>query len=168
MTFYRCRAADSSSPTWGRQPEGPAAGWWSLTGACDSVVPHVDVPVRGGMTQLFAMPRDGKRLIFALFQAGQVGMLDISDPNRFKQLSIVNLGVNSGPHSVHLTHDDRRLVVTDYFLEEGDIGRIHLDGDHKVRVLDVSRRGLTVDPAFHVINSTRSSRPGRRGRMASG
>ena len=47
---------------------------------CESIVPHIDVPVRGGMTQLMAMPRSGDRLIFGLFQAGQVGMLDVSDP----------------------------------------------------------------------------------------
>jgi selenium-binding protein 1 len=32
---------------------------------CEDVVPHVEVPVRGGMTQLLAMPRSGDRLIFA-------------------------------------------------------------------------------------------------------
>ena len=35
---------------------------------CESIVPHIDVPVRGGMTQLMAMPRSGDRLIFGLFQ----------------------------------------------------------------------------------------------------
>lgn len=119
---------------------------------CETIVPHVDVPVRGGMTELLAVPRSGRRLIFALFQAGQVGMLDITDPRHFKQVSVVSFGPNAGPHSVHLTHDDKRLVVTDYFLDEDDFGKIHFEGDHKVRVLDVSDNALTVDPNWHVID----------------
>jgi len=119
---------------------------------CETIVPHIDVPVRGGMTQLLAVPRSGRRLIFSLFQAGQVGMLDITDPSQFKQVSVINLGKDTGPHSVHLTHDDKRLVVTDYFLNEDDFGKIHFEGDHKVHVFDVSDAGLTVAPNFHVID----------------
>ena len=119
---------------------------------CETIVPHVDVPVRGGMTQLLAMPRHGHRLIFGLFQAGQVGMLDISNPKQLKQMSVVSFGKDAGPHSIHLTHDDRRLIVTDYFLNEDGIGKIHFEGDHKVHVLDVSSDALTVDPRWHVID----------------
>ena len=119
---------------------------------CATIVPHVDVPVRGGMSQLLAMPRSGRRLIFGLFQAGQVGMLDITDRSQFKQLSVVSFGKDTGPHSIHLTHDDKRLVVTDYFLNEDDFGKIHFEGDHKVHVLSVSDDGLTIDPNFRVID----------------
>jgi selenium-binding protein 1 len=119
---------------------------------CESIVPHVEGPTRGGMTQLLAMPRSGRRLIFGSFQAGQVGMLDITNPAQFKQVSIVNFGLDAGPHSIHLTHDDQRLVVTDYFLEEDDFGKIHFEGDHKVRVLNVSDDGLAVDPDFRVVD----------------
>jgi 56kDa selenium binding protein (SBP56) len=119
---------------------------------CETIVPHVEVPVRGGMTQLLAMPRSGRRLIFSLFQAGQVGMLDITDPSQFKQVSVISLGKDTGPHSVHLTHDDKRLVVTDYFLNEDDFGKIHFEGDHKVHVFNVSDGGLTIDPNFQVID----------------
>ena len=63
---------------------------------CETIVPHVPVPVRGGMTQLMAMPRSGDRLIFGLFQAGQVGMLDVSDPEHPVQAGIVNLGRGCG------------------------------------------------------------------------
>lgn len=31
---------------------------------CEEIVPHVEVPVRGGMVQLLAMPRSGDRLLF--------------------------------------------------------------------------------------------------------
>jgi selenium-binding protein 1 len=90
-------------------------------------------------------------------------MLDISNPKRFKQVSVVSFGANAGTHSVHLTHDDQRLVVTDYFLDENAIGKVHLDGDHKVHVLDVKEQSLSVDPAFHVVdfNSAFSTGPAR-------
>jgi hypothetical protein len=47
---------------------------------CNTVVPHIPAPTPGGMAQLLAMPQSGDRLLFDLFQAGQVVMLDISDP----------------------------------------------------------------------------------------
>jgi hypothetical protein len=68
---------------------------------------------------------------------------------------------------VHLTHDGKRLVVTDYFLDQDDFGKIHLDGDRKVRVLEVGEKRLAVDPAFRVVDSTPPSRPGRRARTGS-
>ena len=117
---------------------------------CETIVPHVEVPVRGGMTQLLSMPRSGDRLIFASFQAGQVGMLDVSDPENPVQAGIVNLGVDAGPHMVALTDDDKRLVVGDYFLNEDDFGKIHFEGDHHVRVIKVSRNRLTLDRRFDI------------------
>ena len=116
------------------------------------ITPHVDTPVRGGMAGLLAVPRGGRRLIFATFLAGQVGMLDITNPKQFKQLSVVSFGANAGPHSVHLTHDDKRLIVTDYFLNQDGFGKVHLEGDHKVHVLDVRERSLAVDEAFRALD----------------
>jgi selenium-binding protein 1 len=117
---------------------------------CETIVPHVEVPVRGGMTQLLAMPRSGDRLIFASFQAGQVGMLDVRDPEHPVQTGIVNLGVDAGPHMIALTDDDKRLVVSDYFLNEDDFGKIHFEGDHHVHVIKVSKNRLTLDRRFDV------------------
>ena len=118
----------------------------------NDVTPHVDTPVPGGMPGLLAVPRGGRRLITATFMAGQVVMLDISNPKQFKQLSVVSFGKDAGPHSVHLTHDDKRLVVTDYFLNEDDFGKVHLEGDHKLHVLEVDEKSLTVDPAFQALD----------------
>ncbi|MFL5247230.1 MAG: selenium-binding protein SBP56-related protein [Myxococcales bacterium] len=117
-----------------------------------TVTPHVDTPVSGGMPGLLAMPRGGRRLIYATIMAGQVVMLDVTNPKRFTQVSVVSFGKDTGPHSVHLTHDDKRLVVTDYFLNQDDVGKVHLDGDHKVHVLDVGEKSLTVAPGFQVID----------------
>jgi len=82
-------------------------------------------------------------------------------------LTVINLGKDTGPHSVHLTHDDKRLVVTDYFLNEDDFGKIHFEGDHQVHVFNVSDAGLKVDPNFHVIDSIRPFPPGPRARTES-
>jgi hypothetical protein len=89
-----------------------------------------------------------------------VGMLDITNPRQFRQVSVVSFGKDAGPHSLHLTHDGRRLVVTDYFLNEDGVGKIHFEGDHKVRVLTVSDDRLAVDPAFPAIDFNTAFRTG--------
>jgi hypothetical protein len=128
---------------------------------CEDIVPHIEVPVTGGMVQLLAMLERGDRLIFGSFQAGQVGMLDISNPAHFTQKSIVSFGVDSGPHSIHLTEDDSRLVVTDYFLNEDDFGKIHFEGDHKVHVIKVTPDTLTLDTRFNLDFNTAFAFPAR-------
>jgi hypothetical protein len=129
---------------------------------CETIVPHIEVPVRGGMTQLLAMPRSGDRLIFGLFQAGQVGMLDISDPEHPVQASIINLGIDAGPHMVALTDDDKRLVVSDYFLNEDGFGKVHFEGDHHVRAIKVSRNRLVLDRRFDLdFNTAFATGPAR-------
>jgi len=129
---------------------------------CEDIVPHVEVPVRGGMTQLLAMPRSGDRLIFASFQAGQVGMLDVSDPEHPVQTGIVNFGMDAGPHMIALTDDDKRLVVSDYFLNEDDFGKVHFEGDHHVRVVKVFKKRLELDRRFDVdFNTAFTTGPAR-------
>ena len=129
---------------------------------CETIVPHVEVPVRGGMTQLLAMPRSGDRLIFGSFQAGQVGMLDISDPEHPVQAGIVNLGIDAGPHMIALTDDDKRLVVSDYFLNEDGFGKVHFEGDHHVRAIKVSRNRLVLDRRFDIdFNTAFATGPAR-------
>jgi hypothetical protein len=118
----------------------------------EDVTPHVDTPIRGGMPGLLAVPRGGRRLITATFMAGQVVMLDISNPKKFEQVSVVSFGENTGPHSVHLTHDSKRLIVTNYFLNQDGFGKVHMEGDHKVHVLDVKEQSLTIDPGFKAVD----------------
>ena len=96
------------------------------------------------------MPESGDRLIFGSFQAGQVGMLDVSDREHPVQSAIVNLGVGAGPHDIALTDDDKRLIVTDYFLNEDGFGKIHFEGDHKVHVIKVFRHRLELDTRFNL------------------
>jgi 56kDa selenium binding protein (SBP56) len=117
-----------------------------------TVTPHVDTSVRGGMGQIMAVPKTGDRLIFSLFQAGEVGMLDTTDRSNLKQVpgAIVSFGKDAGPHNIALTADDSRLVVTDYFLNEEDAGIIHFEGDHKVHVLKVAHDSLIQDDRFNL------------------
>lgn len=62
----------------------------------------------------------------------------------------MNLGKGSGPHSLLLADNGKRLVVSNYFLNEDNFGKVHLEGDHKVRAFWVSPRGLVADARFQV------------------
>src|SRR5215467_7103934 len=130
----------------------PIAGTAVAAFDCETVTPHVDTPVTGGMGQLLATPQSGDRLIFDLFQAGQVGLLDTTDRANLKQVpgAVVSFGANAGPHNLVLTDDDSRLVVSDYFLNEDDAGIVHFEGDHKVHVLQVTHDTLAEDTRFQL------------------
>jgi 56kDa selenium binding protein (SBP56) len=140
----------------------PIGGTAQVVFDCENIVPHIEVPVRGGMTQLLAITSTGDRLLFGSFQAGQVGMLDISNPEVPVQSGIVNLGIDAGPHSIALTDDDQRLVVADYFLNEDAFGKIHFEGDHQVRVVKVFKDHLKLDRHFDVdFNTAFATGPAR-------
>ncbi len=123
---------------------------------------HMDMP------QVLAITHDGPRLIFPLLGSGQIVMLDISRPERPKLMSVVNLGSGAGPHDIGLTGDDKRLIVTDYFLNQDDFGKIHFDGDHKVHILKVQHSKLELDTRFNLdFNTAFASGPARPHGMAS-
>jgi len=105
---------------------------------------------RGGWPQLMRMTRDGSRLFVTMNVAGLVAMLDTSDPGNPALLATVDLGAGSGPHYLTLTRDERRLVVSDYFLNEDEFGKVHQEGDHKVHVIDVRRDGMSLEPDFEL------------------
>jgi len=137
----------------------PIAGTAVEAFDCETVTPHVDTPVTGGMGQILATPQSGDRLIFGLFQAGQVGMLDTTDRAHLKQLSVVSFGKDTGPHNLMLSSDDSRLVVTDYFLTAGILS---FEGDHKVRVVKVTHDTLSEDTRFKLdFNTAFSTGPAR-------
>jgi hypothetical protein len=140
----------------------PVAGTATEAFDCDTVTPHVDTPVPGGMGQILAIPREGNRLIFGLFMAGQVGMLDTTDRANLKQLSVVSFGKGTGPHNLVLSNNDDRLIVSDYFLDEDNFGKIHFEGDHKVHVIRVGANTLTEDKGFNLdFNTAFSTGPAR-------
>lgn len=120
------------------------------------------------MPQVLAITHNATRLIVPLFGSGQIVMLDISRPERPKLLSVVNLGSGAGPHDIGLTGDDKRLIVTDYFLDQDDFGKIHFDGDRKVHILKVQHAKLELDTRFNLdFNTAFASGPARPHGMAS-
>jgi hypothetical protein len=114
------------------------------------------------MPQIMVMNDDGDRLFVSLYAQGKVAMLDTSDLEHPQLLSILDLGRGSGPHNLALTEDGRRLVVTDYFLNEDDFGKLNLDGDRKVHVIKVRRNKMKIDPRFNLdFNTAFATGPAR-------
>ena len=117
---------------------------------------------RGGWPQLIRMTKDGRRLFITMNVAGRVAMLDTSDPERPVFLSSLDLGPDAGPYYLALTGDERRLVVSDYFLNEDGFGKVHREGDHKVHVANVTPRRLVLDRRFQLdFNTAFESGPAR-------
>ena len=109
-------------------------------------------PNTPAMPQLLRMNGEGTRLFVTLNGAGKVVMFNIARPNQPELMSIADLGAGSGPHFLSLTSDERRLVVTDYFLVE-DLypgGIVNVEGDHKIHVINVQGNRLELDRAFDV------------------
>ena len=122
---------------------------------------------KGGWPQLMRMTRDGRRLFVSMNVAGRIAMLDTSDPEKPTLLKVLDLGKDSGPHYIALTRDEKRLVITDYFLNEDAAGKVHAEGDHKIHVLNVSATDLKLDPKFLLdFNSVAATGPARPHGMA--
>jgi selenium-binding protein 1 len=118
--------------------------------------------VKGGWPQLIRLTGDGRRLFISLNKGGKVVMLDISRPEKPRLMSALDLGPNSGPHYLALTTDEKRLVVTDYFLNEDDMGKVHEEGDHQVHVARINDDGVSLDPTFRLdFNTAFRSGPAR-------
>lgn len=104
----------------------------------------------GGWPQLMRVTHDGRRLFVSMNQAGKVAMFDISDPDQPRLLKTLDLGQGSGPHYIALTGDEKRLVISDYFLNEDNFGKVHAEGDHKIHVAKVMKEDLVLDPEFNL------------------
>jgi selenium-binding protein 1 len=116
----------------------------------------------GGWPQLMRMTRDGRRLFVSMNTAGKIAMVDTSDAERPRLVTVLDLGKDSGPHYIALTRDEKRLVITDYFLNEDDAGKVHAEGDHKVHVATVSENALVLDPRFQLdFNAAIATGPAR-------
>lgn len=105
---------------------------------------------QGGAPQLMRMTRDGSRLFISMNGAGKIVMFDTSKPHKPEVLKVLDLGAGSGPHYLALTDDEKRLIVSDYFLNEDDFGKVHAEGDHKIHVARVFRNNLVLDPRFQL------------------
>ncbi|HKN75518.1 MAG TPA: selenium-binding protein SBP56-related protein [Candidatus Acidoferrum sp.] len=125
------------------------------------------VPNAPTWPQLFRITNDGTRLFITLNYAGNAGKVvqfDISNPEHPRVLSFVDLGPGSGPHYLRLTKDEKRLVVSDYFLVEDLVpaGVVKAEGDHKIHVFEVGRDQIKLDPRFDLdFNRDISTGPAR-------
>jgi len=115
----------------------------------------------GGFPQLMRMTKDGTRLFISMNAAGKVVMFDTSNPASPRVLKVLDLGASSGPHYIALTENEKRLVITDYFLNEDDFGKVHAEGDHKIHVARVLPSNLVLDPSFNLDFNTAFSAPAR-------
>lgn len=117
---------------------------------------------KGGWPQLMRLTKDGKRLFVTMNMAGKVVMFNIANPERPEVLKVLDLGPDSGPHYIALTRDEKRLVITDYFLNEDEAGKVHAEGDHKIHVARVTARDLALDSRFRLdFNRTFPGGPAR-------
>ena len=55
----------------------------------------------------------------------------------------------------------KRLVITDYFLNEDDFGKVHAEGDHKIHVALVTPDNLVLDTRFNLDFNTAFAAPAR-------
>jgi hypothetical protein len=117
---------------------------------------------KGGWPQLMRVTSDGKRLFVSMNQGGKIAMFDISDPEEPRLIRALDLGPNSGPHYIALTPDEKRLVISDYFLNEDNFGKVHAEGDHKIHVARITEHDLVLDPRFQLdFNKAFASGPAR-------
>ena len=117
---------------------------------------------KGGWPQLMRITSDGRRLFISMNQAGKVVMFDISNPDTPRVLKVLDVGRDSGPHYIALTPDERRLIISDYFLNEDDFGKVHAEGDHKIHVARITESDLLLDPRFQLdFNTAFATGPAR-------
>jgi WD40 repeat protein len=119
---------------------------------------------KGGWPQLMRITSDSRRLFISMNQAGKVVMFDISDPEAPYALKVLDLGRHSGPHYIALTPHEKRLVISDYLLNEDNFGKVHAEGDHKIhvaRITDIDN-DLVLDTRFHLdFNTAFATGPAR-------
>ncbi|QIW98574.1 hypothetical protein AMS68_004092 [Peltaster fructicola] len=85
---------------------------------------------------------DGKFAYFTLTTADHIAALDISDLNNVKRLDDPDsIQPTIGPHYIKVTPDQKHIVVTDYFVQTGDIGIINTPADFKALYIDINQDG---------------------------
>jgi len=119
----------------------------------DFNIARFQVPGAPIWPQLMRINKTGTRLFITLNYAGFAGkvvMFNITRPDHPEVLDVLDLGPNSGPHYLRLTRDEKRLVVSDYFLVEDLVpgGIVQAEGDHRIHVINVHQNRLERDQHF--------------------
>ncbi|KAJ3037850.1 hypothetical protein HDV00_001265 [Rhizophlyctis rosea] len=108
---------------------------------------------RGVATRVFTFPedykgknaiytdisKDGKFLYLTITSAHRVAVLDITNP--YNPIRVDDPAVPQpvvGPHYLKLTPDGKQLIVTDYFVREGNLGILNTAADYKLWAIDVN------------------------------
>ncbi|KAJ4296303.1 hypothetical protein N0V90_006348 [Kalmusia sp. IMI 367209] len=85
---------------------------------------------------------DGKFAYFTLTLGNHIAALDISDLNNVKRLDDPNEDQGIiGPHYVKISPDKKNLLVTDYFVQTGEIGVVNTPADFKAQWIDILPNG---------------------------
>ncbi|TVY36188.1 hypothetical protein LOCC1_G006126 [Lachnellula occidentalis] len=86
--------------------------------------------------------QDGKFIYLTLTTANHIAALDISDLSNVKRLDDPDeVQPSIGPHYIKITPDQKHIVVTDYFVQTGDIGLINTPADFKALYIDINSDG---------------------------
>lgn len=88
------------------------------------------------------LTQDGKFLYVTLTSANHVAALDISDLNNVKRLDDPDeVHPIVSPHYIKVTPDQKHIVVTDYFVQTGEIGIVNVPADFKAQYIDINDDG---------------------------
>ncbi|PMD35098.1 hypothetical protein L207DRAFT_638544 [Hyaloscypha variabilis F] len=86
--------------------------------------------------------QDGRFAYFTLTTANHIAALDISDLINVVRLDDPNtVQPTIGPHYIKITPDQQHIVVTDYFVQTGDIGLINTPADFRALYIDINTDG---------------------------
>ncbi|KAI9802095.1 MAG: hypothetical protein M1833_002016 [Piccolia ochrophora] len=89
-----------------------------------------------------AIYQDGKFLYLTLTTSNHIAALDVSDLDNIKRLDDPDEDQPTvSPHYVKVTPDQKHLVVTDYFVQTGDIGIVNVPADFKALYIDLNEDG---------------------------
>lgn len=114
-------------------PAGAAPG-----GSAPSFTELATVEVAGEVAEILAVTPDGRTLLYTDSAAGEVGLIDLTRPERPVQLGAV--GVNGEPTSVTVTRDGRYALVvvdtsTSFATPTGELAVVDLRSRTVVRTL---------------------------------
>ncbi|KAF2159019.1 hypothetical protein M409DRAFT_30554 [Zasmidium cellare ATCC 36951] len=85
-----------------------------------------------------AITSDGKYMYVTATTANHVYQLDISDLDNVKRLdSDSEVQPIVGPHYLKITPDQKNVVITDYFVQTGDIGILNTPSDYVAQYIDI-------------------------------
>ncbi|KAI4240280.1 MAG: hypothetical protein L6R40_005216 [Gallowayella cf. fulva] len=85
---------------------------------------------------------NGKFFYATITTANHIAALDISDLKNVKRLDNPDeTQPTIGPHYIKVTPDQKHIVVTDYFVQTGQIGLINTPADYKALYIDIKPNG---------------------------